>query len=94
MDQDIEVNDSKVSYLNKEVIEAQVDSLRLLNQVNIDMDNNYNHLLTLINHPVRIKIFGDNKLDVTGTVLRLIEGDNPQVELSPARVDQVMVLSH
>ena len=38
MDQDIEVNDSKVSYSNKEVIEAQVDSLRLLNQVNIDMD--------------------------------------------------------
>ena len=33
MDQDIEVNDSNTSYLNKEAIEAQVDSLRLINQV-------------------------------------------------------------
>ena len=94
MDQDIEVNDSKTSYSNKEVIEAQVDTLRLINQVNIDMDNNYNHLVTLINHPVRIKIFGDDKLDVTGTVQKITSGDIPQVELSPARVDKVMVLSH
>ena len=56
MDQDSEANNSKANYSNKEMIEAQVDSLRLLNQVNIEMDNNYNHLMTLINHPVRIKI--------------------------------------
>ena len=35
MDQDSEANNSKANYLNKEMIEAQVDSLRLLNQVNI-----------------------------------------------------------
>ena len=94
MDQDSEANNSKANYSNKEMIEAQVDSLRLLNQVNIEMDNNYNHLMTLINHPVRIKIFGDNNLDVTGTVQSITSSDNPQVELSPARVDKVMVLSH
>ena len=35
MDQDIEVNNSKASYSNREMIEAQVDSLRLINQVNV-----------------------------------------------------------
>ena len=94
MNQNSEANNSKANYSNKEMIEAQVDSLRLLNQVNIEMDNNYNHLMTLINHPVRIKIFGDNNLDVTGTVQSITSSDNPQVELSPARVDKVMVLSH
>ena len=57
MNQDIEANDSKTSYLNKEMIEAQVDSLRLLNQVNMSLiqsqteDNNLGALVAVV-HPI------------------------------------------
>ena len=88
---DLDQTELAANYSHKERMDAQVDSLRLINQVNIDIDNHYNRLHELTNHQVKIKIFGNSELAVTGKVQGLTTDNNPLVELSPARVDNIMV---
>ena len=91
---DLENTELASHYSPKERIDAQVDALRLISQVNMDIDKHYNILHELTNHQVKITIFGNKELAVTGKVQGLTTDHNPLVELSPARVDNVMVLSH
>ena len=65
---DLETTGMDSNYSPKERIDAQVDSLRLINQVNMDIDKHYNNLHELTNHQVKIKIFGNSDLAVTGKV--------------------------
>ena len=41
---DLDQTELEANYSNKERMDAQVDSLRLLNQVNIDIEHNYDQL--------------------------------------------------